>query len=143
MIAHQTAETWAITTSLPKELCLDLSVSQLSAASSWSSWISQVLKYVYLSLKAGFHYNDGVVIRSVELYDLVKQRCDSAYDSAVYDQVKTGSSKSQEEAEELNKSQSVGTCLVIGLSFCFCFRLRQSGFHSIIRGTKRRSHKGS
>ena len=107
MIAHQTAETWAITTSLPKELCLDLSVSLLSAASSWSSWISQVLKYVYLSLKAGFHYNDGVAVgvvnRSVELYDLVKQRCDSAYDSAVYDQVKTGSSKSQEEAEELNK----------------------------------------
>ena len=30
--------------------------------------------------------------------------------------------------EELNQSQSVGTCIVIGLSFCFCFRLRQSGF---------------
>ena len=54
-----------------------------------------------------------VVIRSVELYDLVK----------------TGWSLSQAEAEEVNQSQSVGTCIVIGLSFRFCFRLRQSGFH--------------
>ena len=42
---------------------------------------------------------------------------DFAYDSVVYDQVKTGSSESQAEAEELNQSQSVGTCIVIGLSF--------------------------
>ena len=42
---------------------------------------------------------------------------DFAYDSVVYDQMKTGSSESQAEAEELNQSQSVGTCIVIGLSF--------------------------
>ena len=54
---------------------------------------------------------------------------DSAYDSVVYDQVKTGSSESQAEAEELNQSQSVGMCIVISLSFRFCFRLRQYGFH--------------
>ena len=72
----------------------------------------------------------GVVIRSVELYHLVKsERSDSAYDSVVYDQVKTRLSKSQAEAEKLNQSQSVGKCIVIGLSFRFCFRLRQSGFH--------------
>ena len=45
--------------------------------------------------------DDGVwvVVRSVQIYDLVtKQRYDSAYDSVVNDQVKTGSS----ESEELN-----------------------------------------
>ena len=45
--------------------------------------------------------------------------------------MKAGSSESQVEAEELNQSQSVETCIVIGLSFRFCFRLRQSGFHYI------------
>ena len=74
----------------------------------------------------------GVVMRSVELNDLVKllsDSSDSAYDSVVYYQVKTGSSESQAEAEELNQSQSMGACIVIGLSFRFCFRLRKSGFH--------------
>ena len=45
--------------------------------------------------------DDGVwvVVRSVQIYDLVtKQRYDSAYDSVVNDQVKTGLS----ESEELN-----------------------------------------
>ena len=28
-----------------------------------------------------------------------------------------------------NQSQSIGMCIVIGLSFCFCFRLQQSSFH--------------
>ena len=52
----------------------------------------------------------GVVIRSVELNDLVKTASDSAYDSVVYDQVKTGSSElKQEETEELSQSQIVGT----------------------------------
>ena len=73
-----------------------------------------------------------VVIRSVELYDLVKQRSDSAYDSLVYDQVKTRLSESEAEAEELNQTQSVETCIVIGLSFPFCFRLRQYGFYYIV-----------
>ena len=49
----------------------------------------------------------GVVITSVELYNLVKtpgsDSSDSAYDSVVYDQVKTGSSESQTKAEELNQ----------------------------------------
>ena len=61
-----------------------------------------------------------------------KQRSDSsefAYNSAVYDQVKTGSLESQAEVEELNQSQSQGTCIMIGLSFHFCFQLWQSGFH--------------
>ena len=34
-------------------------------------------------------------------------------------------------------------CIVIGLSFHFCFQLQQSGFYQIISGTKRRSHKQS
>ena len=49
---------------------------------------------------------DGVVIRSVERYDLVKsnrrsrkQNTDS-YDSVAYDQVKTALSESQAEVEE-------------------------------------------
>ena len=46
-------------------------------------------------------------------------------------------------AEELNQSQSVGTCIETCLSFRLCFQLRQSGFHQIISGTKRRSHKRS
>ena len=71
----------------------------------------------------------GVVIRSIELYDKWNVS-DFVYDSVTYDQVKTRSSESQ--AEELGKSQSVGTCIVNGLSFPFCFRLRQSGFHLIV-----------
>ena len=52
-----------------------------------------------------------------------KQRSDSAYDSVVYDQVKTRQCrKSQTEAKE-----------VIDLSFRFYFVLRQSGFHVIVR----------
>ena len=43
-------------------------------------------------------------------------------------------SKSRAEAEELNQSQSMGTCIVIGLSFNFCHRFRSG---------KRRSHKRS
>ena len=55
----------------------------------------------------------------------------SSYDSIIYEQEKTGSSESQAEVKGLNQSQSIGMCIVIGLSFCFClrFRLRQSGFH--------------
>ena len=63
----------------------------------------------------------GVVIRNVELRHLVKTDCDSAFDYVIYDQVETGSSESQAEGEELNQSQSVGTCIVIGLCFRFCF----------------------
>ena len=55
----------------------------------------------------------GVVIRSVEIHDLEKHRSDSACDSVVYDQVKTESSELQAEAEELNQSQNVGTCIFL------------------------------
>ena len=41
----------------------------------------------------------GVVIRNVKLHHLVKTDCDSPFDSVIYDQVKTGSSESQAEAE--------------------------------------------
>ena len=40
--------------------------------------------------------------------------------------MKTRLSESQAEAEELNKSQSLRTCIVISLSYRFFFRLRQS-----------------
>ena len=59
----------------------------------------------------------GVAIRNVERSD----SSDSVYDFVVDNQVKTGSSESQGEVKELNQSQSVGTCIVIGLSFWFCF----------------------
>ena len=65
-----------------------------------------MLRLVFNSIGVGV----GVVIRSVELNDLVKTASDSAYDSVVYDQVKTGSSElKQEETEELSQSQIVGT----------------------------------
>ena len=44
--------------------------------------------------------------------------------SVAYDLVKITLSTSQAEAEELNQLQSVGTNIVIGLSFRFCLRLR-------------------
>ena len=54
---------------------------------------------------------------------------DSAYDSIASDQVNIRLSESQAEMEELNQSQSMGTCTVIGLSFCRSFQPLQSGFH--------------
>ena len=51
----------------------------------------------YMAVLLSF-VDDGVwvVVRSVQIYDLVKlQRYDSAYDSVVNDQVKTGSSESE------------------------------------------------
>ena len=44
--------------------------------------------------------------------------------------MKTRLSESQAEAEELNQSQSLRTCIVIGSSYRFCFRLRQSYSYS-------------
>ena len=48
--------------------------------------------------------------------------CDSFFvvilsTAVVYDQVKTGSSELQADTEELNQSQSVGTCIVIILHY--------------------------
>ena len=36
------------------------------------------------------------------------------------------------EEEELNESQSMATCILIGLSFHFSFRLQQSDFQKVI-----------
>ena len=36
------------------------------------------------------------------------------------------------EAEELNESQSMATCILIGLSFHFSFRLQQSDFQKVV-----------
>ena len=49
------------------------------------------------------------------------KRSDSTCDSVAYDLVKIRLLESQQR-----------TCIVIGLSFRFCFQLRQSGFHQII-----------
>ena len=54
-----------------------------------------------------------------------KQLSDSTYDFVVYNQGKSRLSEAQAEAEELNQSD-VGMCIVIGLSFPFCFWLQQS-----------------
>ena len=67
-----------------------------------------------------------------------KKGFDSAYVSIAYDQVNMTLSESQAEMEELNQSQSMGTCIMIGLSFRFCFRVRQSLF---LQDRKRRSDK--
>ena len=48
---------------------------------------------------------------------------------SAYDLVQTRLSESEAEAEKLNHPQSVGTSIVIDLSFCFCFRPLQSGIH--------------
>ena len=55
-----------------------------------------------------------MVSKSCNLFKgLEAERSDSAYDSVDYDQVKTESSESQAEAEELNQSQSVRTCIFL------------------------------
>ena len=59
------------------------------------------------------------------IYDLVKTAFRSRLRlrrlRSAYDLVKTRLSESEAEVEELNQSQSVGMCIVIGLSFRFCF----------------------
>ena len=57
-----------------------------------------------------------VLVISIRLNNLMKTALWFPHNSVVYDWVKTGSSESQAEAKELNQSQSVGTCIVIGLS---------------------------
>ena len=64
-------------------------------------------------------------MRRVELYDLVK----TTFSFRLRAQVKTRLSEWQGKAEELNQSLRAETCIVIGLSFRFCFRLQQSSFH--------------
>ena len=95
--------------------------------------VGPLLRLVFRSDRVGV--GGGVVIRSIKIYDLVKTAFwfsyskNSVHDSVLYDQVKTGLSESQAEVDELNQSQSQGMCIVIGLSFHFCFQLWQSGFH--------------
>ena len=78
-----------------------------------SSWLPVQI------LKAGFTSDGvvvGVVIRSVERYDLVKIKPtesegehlnDSAYDAVAYDQVKTALSKSQCKQKRKNKPMTI------------------------------------
>ena len=54
---------------------------------------------------------------------------DSSPHSIVYDLLRTKLLESQIKAEELNQSQSVETCIVIGLVNRLLLRLRLSGFH--------------
>ena len=49
--------------------------------------------------------------------------------SIVYDLLRTKLLESQLKAEELNQSQSVETCIVIGLVNRLLLRLRLPGFH--------------
>ena len=66
-----------------------------------------------------------VVIRRVGAYDLVKTafrlRLQLCLLRSTYHLVKTRLLESEAEAEELNQSQSMGMCIVIGLSFRSCF----------------------
>ena len=82
--------------------------------------------------------SDGVVVRvvikSVNLVKTAFRFClRLRHLRSSYDLVKTRLSELKAEAEVRNQSQSMETCIVIGLFFCFCFRLRQSGFHFIIK----------
>ena len=86
------------------------------AVTAWVIWLcswvtfwpgGELLSEGWLSLATE---SESYVIRSVELYDLVKTAFGFRLRFRRYDQVKTGSSESQAEAEEQNQSQSVGTC---------------------------------
>ena len=86
-----------------------------------------ILRLVFMSNGVGVR----VITRSVRAYDLVKTafwlRLRLCLLRSTYDLVKTRLLESEAEAEELNQSQSMGMCIVIGLSFRSCFW--QSGFH--------------
>ena len=102
--------------------------------SIWWQFLLKV-KFSYISwhsfskscwFKAGFHLQ-----RSRSCYDPMKTAFGFCWFRLrfAYDLVKTRLSESEAEPEELSQSQSMGTYIVIGFSFHFCFRLRQSGFH--------------
>jgi len=78
----------------------------------------------------------GVVIRSVERYDLVQiNRTESEAEQRFrlwLRRLQSASWKVAGRSERINQSQCWIPGLVIGLFFCFCFRLRQSSFHLII-----------
>ena len=86
-----------------------------------------VLRLVFTSDGVGVR----VVISRLGAYDLVKTafrlRLQLCLLRSAYHLVKTRLLESEAEAEELNQSQSMGMCIVIGLSFRSCFW--QSGFH--------------
>ena len=116
----------------------------------WRAWsflfaLPSIPRAEALSSKGFFFTGEGVgvVIRSVGVNDLVKTAfwlgCLRLY---LLQSSDTRLSESQAEAEELNQSQSLGTC-VIGLFFPFSLGLRQSGLHwivsaRIIRGVGRK-----
>jgi len=97
----------------------------------WRAWsflfiLPSVLRAEALSGKGWFSLAHSQSVNK----DLVKtQCCDSAYDSVVYDQVKTRLSGSQAEVEVLSQLQSIEMYMVIGSSFRVCFQLWQSGFY--------------
>ena len=64
--------------------------------------------------------------------NVVEQLSDSSQHSIVYDLLRTKLLESQLKAEELNQSQSVGTCIVIRLFNRLLLRLRLPGFHQIV-----------
>ena len=61
--------------------------------------------------------------------NVIEWLSDSSHHSIVYDLLRTKLLESQLKAEELNQSQSVETCIVIGLVNRLLLRLRLSGFH--------------
>ena len=116
----------------------------------WRAWsflfaLPSIPRAEALSSKGFFFTGEGVgvVIRSVGVDDLVKTAFwFGRLRLYLLQSSDTRLSESQAEAEELNQSQSLGTC-VIGLSFPFSLGLRQSGLHwivsaRIIRGVGRK-----
>ena len=91
----------------------------------------QCVSLIEMSVLTLVFTGDGVrvrvVIRRLGAYDLVKTAFQLCLQlrllHSAYDLGKTRLSESEAEVEELSQSQRVGTCIVIGLSFRFCFRL--------------------
>ena len=73
----------------------------------WTKTVSLGLRYSFILHLIIFFYHEEIRSRGHnQKQDLTiywKQRSDSAYDSIVYDQVKTRLSESQTEAEALNQ----------------------------------------
>ena len=61
--------------------------------------------------------------------NVVEELSDSSHHSIAYDLLRTKPLESSLRAEELNQSQSVGTCIVIGLVNRLLLRLRLPSFH--------------
>ena len=74
------------------------------------------------------HKRDGVEVGRIRTFPFSSN---FAYDSIVYDPVKTRLSESEAEAE--GETNQHARCRVLGLVqfFCFCLQLRQPSFHYI------------